>query len=55
MKYSVNVHYDYCATVEVEAQSNEEALNLAKEEADKLYTEELEYCGNIGSCIVSVS
>ena len=44
-KFTVNVHYDYVATVEVEAENEEQALELAKDVADELSTQELELCG----------
>ena len=42
-KFTVNVHYDYVATVEVEADNEEQALELAKDVADELSTQELDY------------
>ena len=51
-KFTVNVHYDYVATVEVEAENEEQALKLAKGVADGLSTQELEYVDCTDACIV---
>lgn len=53
-KYTVNVHYDYCATVEVIAESGDEAITLAREEAQNIPSNELEYCDEIDACITDV-
>ena len=51
-KYTVNVHYDYVATVEVEAENEEQALELAKQAADNVPQDELEYVDFTDACIV---
>lgn len=53
-KYCVNVHYDYYASVEVIAESQEEALTKAKEIADNLPMEKMECCDYTDSCVTSV-
>ena len=51
-KFTVNVHYDYVATVEVEADNEEQALELAKTVADNVPQDELEYVDFTDACIV---
>jgi hypothetical protein len=51
-KFTVNVHYDYVATVEVEAENEELALKLAKDVADGLSTEDLSYVDFTDACVV---
>ena len=51
-KFTVNVHYDYVATVEVEAENEEQALDLAKDLADNVPQDELEYVDFTDACIV---
>lgn len=51
-KYTVNVHYDYVATVEVEADNEEQALKLAKGVADGLSSQDLVYVDFTDACIV---
>jgi hypothetical protein len=51
-KFTVNVHYDYVATVEVEAENEEQALELAKDVADGLSTEDLLYVDFTGAYVV---
>ena len=51
-KFTVDVHYDYVARVEVDAENEEQALKLAKEVADGLSTQELEYVDFTDACIV---
>ena len=50
-KYTVNVHYDYVATVEVEADNEEQAFEIAKRAADNVPQDELEYVGFTGVCL----
>ena len=51
-KFTVDVHYDYVARVEVDAENEEQALKLAKGVADGLSTQELEYADCTDACIV---
>ena len=51
-KFTVNVHYDYVATVEVDAENEEQALVKAKEVADGLSSQDLLYVDFTGACIV---
>lgn len=51
-KFTVNVHYDYVATVEVEADNEEKALELAKDVADGLSSQDLLYVDFTGACVV---
>lgn len=50
--YDVNVHYDFCARVTVNAKNEEEAINKAKEIANETSQDKLKYCDFIGACIV---
>ena len=51
-KFTVNVHYDYVATVEVDAENEEQALELAKEVADGLSSKDLLYVDFTNACVV---
>ena len=51
-KFTVDVHYDYVARVEVDADNEEEALDLAKDVADGLSTQDLLYVDFTDACIV---
>lgn len=51
-KFTVDVHYDYVARVEVDAENEEQALKLGKDVADGLSTQELEYVDFTDVCIV---
>lgn len=53
-KYTINVHYDYYASVEVIAESENDALDKAKQIADELPIEELEYCDYTDACVTNV-
>ena len=53
-KYTVNVHYDMVATVEVEARNEDEAEELAEELADDLDSSKLD-CVNTECCITNES
>lgn len=53
-KFTVNVHYDYYASVEVIAESENEALDKAKQIADELPMEKLEYCDYTDACVTNV-
>lgn len=44
-KYLVRCYYTYCAVVEVEAESVEEASEIGYELCDKMKTDELDYVG----------
>lgn len=50
--YIVNVHYDYYATVTVEAENEEDAINKAKKIADNTPQEDLEYCDFTDACVI---
>ena len=52
--YTVNVHYDYVATVNVRASSEEDALILAKKKANDLPECELEYVDFTDACIINI-
>ena len=51
-RYTVNVHYDAVVTVEVEAESEDEALELAPQKAEEISLEEAEVV-DINSCITN--
>ena len=51
-KFTVDVHYDYVARVEVDAENEEQALELAKGVADGLSTQDLLYVDFTDACIV---
>lgn len=53
-KYFVNVHYDYFVSVEVMAESQEEALELAKSKADDTEMSEMQYCDFIDACVTDI-
>lgn len=53
-KFTVNVHYDYYASVDVMAESANEALEKAKKIADELPMEKLEYCDYTDACVTNV-
>lgn len=43
--YSINVHYDVCVPVDVLAETEEEALNKAQDQAERTpLSEALTYC-----------
>lgn len=54
-RYTINVHYDCFASVVVEAETQEDALLLAREKANDVPTSELEFTGVTDSCIVNIS
>lgn len=49
-KYGVNVHYDAVISVEVEAESGDEALELAEEKAETMSLEGADVVG-LQKCI----
>lgn len=49
-KYGVNVHYDAVISVEVEAESEDEALELAERKAETVSLEDADVVG-IQKCI----
>lgn len=51
-KYNVRCYYTYCAMVEVEANSIEEAADMAYEIAENMPTDELEFAGANDYCDV---
>lgn len=51
-KYVCNVYYTYCATVEVEADSPEEAADAAYEKAEVMPTDELEYVDHAETLVI---
>lgn len=51
-RYTVNVHYDAVVTVVVEAESEEQALDLAPTEAETISLEDADVVG-INSCITN--
>lgn len=53
-KYTVNVHYDAIATVTVEAVDEDEALQLAEEEAESLDASDFDFNDVTGSCVTNV-
>ena len=53
-KYTVNVHYDAIATVTVEAADEDEALQLAEEEAEMLDASDFDFNDVTGSCVTNV-
>lgn len=50
--YDVNVHYDFCARITVNAKNEENAIDKAKEIANETPQDKLEYCNFIGACII---
>lgn len=50
--YDVNVHYDFCARITVNAKNEEDAIDKAKEIANEIPQDKLEYCNFIGACII---
>lgn len=52
-RYTVNVHYDAVVTVQVNAESEEEALELAPIEAETISLEEASIA-DIDPCIIDV-
>lgn len=53
-KFTVNVHYDAIATVTVEAVDEDEALQLAEEEAETLDASDFDFNDVTGSCVTNV-
>ena len=53
-KFTVNVHYDVCLTVEVEAENEQEALELAEKEAAMCSLNDSTCESIIGKCITDV-
>ena len=53
-KYSVNVHYDYVAHVEVVAENADDAIEKASEIAQNYPLRKLEYCDDIDACVTRV-
>lgn len=53
-KFTVNVHYDAIATVTVEAVDEDEALQLAEEEAESLDASDFDFNDVTGSCVTNV-
>lgn len=49
-KYTVNVHYDAVLTAEVEAESEDEALELAERQTESISLEDAEVVG-VNSCV----
>ena len=45
MKFLCNVYYTFCATVTVEADDLQEAMEIAKDKADNMPSEQLSYVG----------
>lgn len=52
-RYTVNVHYDVVVTMEVNAESEEQALGLAPLKAEAISLEDAEVV-DINSCIINV-
>ncbi|MCQ2739765.1 MAG: hypothetical protein MJ237_06015 [bacterium] len=52
-KFSVNVHYDFYASVDVEAETEEEALEKAERMADEMSVTEFECSGMTGKCVTN--
>lgn len=52
-RYTINVHYDAVVTVEVEAPSEELALQLAPYKAESISLEDVEI-GDINCCVTDV-
>ena len=50
MKYTVNVHFDMATTIVVEAESEADALEYAKNHAS---SDEAECCDIIDACVTS--
>ncbi len=51
-RYTVNVHYDAIVTVEVDAESEEKALELAPIKAESISLEDAEVV-DINSCVTN--
>lgn len=49
MKYKVNVYYEYVASIDVEADTPEQARDLGYDIADGLFTEDLDFVGYSGT------
>lgn len=55
MKYfTVNVHYDFVATVEVLADDEDMAINKAEEIAENIDVEKLQCIGITDSCVTDI-
>ncbi len=52
-KYRVNVHYDAVITVEVETETEDEALELAEDKAECMSLNESEVVG-VQSCVTDI-
>lgn len=50
-KYTMNVHYDMCATVEVYAESLDEAQKMAEDKAAEIELHKLDCC-DVNTCVV---
>lgn len=50
--YDVNVHYDFCARITVNAKNEEDAINKAKEIANEIPQDKLEYCAFIEAYVI---
>lgn len=53
-RYTVNVHYDAVVTVEVNAETEEQALELAPLKAEQVSLEDAEVVG-IQSCVTDIT
>lgn len=54
-KFTVNVHYDAVGTVTVNAESEEEALELANAKTELLETNEFDLVDRTGSCVTDIA
>lgn len=50
-RYTVNVHYDAVVTVAVEAESEEQAIKFAREDADE---QEFDFVSYSDACVVDI-
>ena len=53
-KFTINVHFDYGVSIEVEAKNENEAIEMAKEKANNISIEEMDFCGFLDACVADI-